>query len=93
MREALTAASAALERYPDGAGFALRDKLATQLGVQPDQLTLGNGSNDVLVLLAETFLTPEFSAVYDQYSFVVYRLAVQAAGATARVAPANPRRP
>jgi histidinol-phosphate aminotransferase len=80
-----------VSRYPDGACFALRAVLATHLNVAPECLTLGNGSNDVLVLLAETFLTPEVSAIYDQYSFVVYRLAVQATGATARVARSNPR--
>ncbi|MBT8421636.1 MAG: histidinol-phosphate transaminase, partial [Gammaproteobacteria bacterium] len=58
--------------------------------IQPQQLTLGNGSNDILVLLAETFLTPGHAAVYDQYSFVVYRLAVQACGAEARIAASRP---
>lgn len=76
-------------RYPDGGGFELRGALAKHLQVSPDQITLGNGSNDVLVLLAETFLTAESSAVYDQYSFVVYRLAVKACGAQALVADSN----
>jgi histidinol-phosphate aminotransferase len=52
-------------------------------------LTLGNGSNDILVLLAESFLTPAVEVVLDQYSFVVYRLAAQAADAVIRVAPSN----
>ena len=90
VKVALAEAVDELERYPDGAAFALRDKLACHLQVQPEQLTLGNGSNDVLVLLAETFLTPDASAVYDEFSFVVYRLAVQACGAEARIAAANP---
>ncbi len=90
VKVALAEAADELERYPDGAAFALRDKLACHLQVQPEQLTLGNGSNDVLVLLAETFLTPDASAVYDEFSFVVYRLAVQACGAEARIAAANP---
>jgi histidinol-phosphate aminotransferase len=80
-----------LQRYPDGAGFELRAALAQQLGVPAAGITLGNGSNDILVLLAETFLTPKVNAVYDQYSFVVYRLAVQATGATARIASSRPR--
>jgi len=80
-----------LQRYPDGAGFELRAALAQQLGVPAAGITLGNGSNDILVLLAETFLTPQVNAVYDQYSFVVYRLAVQATGATARIASSRPR--
>ncbi len=54
-----------------------------------NQVTLGNGSNDILVLLAEAFLTPEVEAVYSQYAFAVYPNAVQASGATARVAPAH----
>ena len=87
---ALTDAAKNLGRYPDGAGFALRNALAAHLHVSPEQITLGNGSNDILVLLAETFLTPQHTAVYDQYSFVVYRLAVQGTGAAARVAPSNP---
>jgi histidinol-phosphate aminotransferase len=88
---AMKAALKDVPRYPDGAGFKLRSALAQHLGVRSDQLTLGNGSNDVLVLLAETFLTPDTSAVYDQYSFVVYRLAVQAVNAAARVAQSFPQ--
>jgi histidinol-phosphate aminotransferase len=90
VKAALLAAADDIERYPDGAAFELRDALAKHLRVAPQQLTLGNGSNDVLVLLAETFLTPNVAAVYDQYSFVVYRLVVQACAAEARVSPANP---
>ena len=87
---AIEAASLELTRYPDGSGFHLKAALAEQLGVSPEQLTLGNGSNDVLVLLAETFLTPDSEAIYADHSFIVYRLAVQATGATALIAPANP---
>ena len=59
-------------------------------GVDIEQVTLGNGSNDVLVLLAEAFLVPGVEAVHSQYAFAVYPGAVQASGATARVAPAWP---
>ncbi len=75
-----------LALYPDGSGFHLKAALAASLGVEPAQLTLGNGSNEILVLLAETFLTPGVEAIYDEYSFAIYRLVVQATGATARVA-------
>jgi histidinol-phosphate aminotransferase len=51
-------------------------------------VTLGNGSNDILVLLAEAFLVPGDEAVLSQYAFAVYPIAVQASGATARVVPA-----
>ena len=78
-----------LARYPDGNGFALKEALSKKLKVSADQITLGNGSNDVLVLLAEAYLTPETSAVYSEYAFVVYPIAVKAAGATANVVPAK----
>jgi len=78
-----------LALYPDGSGYTLKQALAAHFNTDPNRITLGNGSNDILVLLAEAFLTPGISAVYDQYSFVVYRLAVQATGAEARVAPSN----
>ena len=79
-----------LAQYPDGAAFDLKRGLAAHLGISVDQLTIGNGSNEVLSIIAETFLSPGDEAVYSQFAFVVYGLAVQAAGAGARVAPANP---
>jgi histidinol-phosphate aminotransferase len=88
-RAALASALAGVGMYPDGSGHVLRSRLAGRHGVQLQQVTLGNGSNDVLVLLAETFLMPEFEAVYSQYAFAVYPIAVQAASAGARVAPAH----
>ncbi|GMU68627.1 MAG: putative phenylalanine aminotransferase [Steroidobacteraceae bacterium] len=87
---AMQAALADAWVYPDGGGHALKQALAARLGVAPAQLTLGNGSNDVLVLLAEAFLTPGTEAVYSQYCFAVYPLAVQATGARAVVVPALP---
>jgi len=76
--------------YPDGSGYALKNALAAHYGTDPDRITLGNGSNDNLALLAEAFLTPGTAAVYDRHSFIVYRLVVQASGAEARVAPSYP---
>ena len=74
--------------YPDGSAFKLSQRLADHYGVDPSCLTLGNGSNDVLELVARAFLTPDHSAVYSQYAFAVYPIVVQAIGASARVAPA-----
>jgi len=89
VRQAMQDAVANTNRYPDGAGFYLKQELAAHLAVEPDMITLGNGSNDVLVLLAEAFLTPDTNAVFSQYAFVVYPLAVQATGAAAKVVAAN----
>jgi len=74
--------------YPDGSGHVLRQKLAAKLGVAANQITLGNGSNDALVLLAEAFLKPGLEAVYSQYAFAVYPIAIQATGATGVAVPA-----
>jgi histidinol-phosphate aminotransferase len=90
VNEAMRLALQDVTRYPDGGSFILHAALAEHLGVTSEQLTFGNGSNDILVLLAETFLTDQASAVYDQYSFVVYRLVVEATGARALVAASNP---
>ncbi|MGH8495778.1 MAG: histidinol-phosphate transaminase [Gammaproteobacteria bacterium] len=89
-RAAIEREIAEIARYPDGGGFDLKVALAEYHAVDPACITLGNGSNDVLVLLAEAFLTPETEAVYSEYAFAVYPIAVQATGARARVAPAFP---
>jgi histidinol-phosphate aminotransferase len=85
---ALHAALPGLWLYPDGNGHDLKAALARRHGVSPAQVTLGNGSNDLLVLLAECFLTDRASAVYSQYAFAIYGLVVQATGARHNVAPA-----
>jgi histidinol-phosphate aminotransferase len=76
--------------YPDGNGHDLKEALARRHGVSLNQVTLGNGSNDLLVLLAEAFLSPHTNAVYSQFAFAIYGIAVQATGARGRVAPAHP---
>jgi histidinol-phosphate aminotransferase len=87
--EAIQNPIAALELYPDGSGFALKQKLADSLNLQTGQITLGNGSNDVLDLIARTFLLPGREAIFSEYAFAVYPIVTQAVGATAAIAPAN----
>lgn len=86
---AIQARLAGVSRYPDGAAFDLKRGLMAHLGVAAGQITVGNGSNDVLSIIAETFLGPGDEAVYSDYAFLVYGLVVQATGATACIAPAN----
>lgn len=86
---AIQAGLSGVSRYPDGAAFELKRGLAAHLGVVPEQITVGNGSNEILSIIAETFLGVGDEAIYSAFAFVVYGLAVQATGATARVAPAN----
>jgi histidinol-phosphate aminotransferase len=79
-----------IARYPDGNGFELKTALSARLNVPMAALTLGNGSNDVLEMVARAFLTPEHEAVFSEHAFAVYPIVTQAIGATARVAKANP---
>jgi len=76
-------------RYPDGNGYDLKSALSERHGVTREQIVLGNGSNDVLEMAARAFLMPGASAVFSQYAFAVYPLAVQAAGARGIEVPAR----
>ncbi len=78
-----------LARYPDGHGFALKRALAERLAVAPEAITLGNGSNDVLELVARAFATASDEIVFSEYAFAVYPIVTQAVGARAVVAPAR----
>ena len=80
VQAAIDAARAELTRYPDGNGFALKQKLAARLDATPDQITLGNGSNDVLELLARVFVGPGDVGIVDEHCFVVYPLGIVSAG-------------
>ncbi len=89
---AIAAARASLadsHYYPDGGGFELKAALSRHLGVDPAQITLGNGSNDVLELIARVFLGSDVEAIFSEHAFAVYPLATQAAGAKAVVTPAH----
>ncbi len=78
-----------LARYPDGGGYDLKRALAQRLAVAQSRIVLGNGSNDVLEMAARAFLSAGNSAVYSQYAFAVYPLAIQAVGATGIETPAK----
>jgi len=78
-----------LARYPDGNGFELKSALAKRHSVSVEQITLGNGSNDVLELVARAFLSPQTSAVFSAHAFAVYPIVTQAIGARSCVAAAS----
>jgi histidinol-phosphate aminotransferase len=86
---AIPRAIAELSRYPDGSGYDLKQALSTRLGVAPECIVLGNGSNDVLEMVARAFLAPGTAAVYAQHAFAVYPLATQATGARGIEVPAR----
>ena len=87
--EAIRGELTELTRYPDGNGFALKAALAARYGVDLAQVTLGNGSNDILDLVARAYLAPGLNAVFSQYAFAVYPISTQAVGAEGRAVPAR----
>jgi histidinol-phosphate aminotransferase len=78
-----------LARYPDGGAYALRQAIAAHHGVDPACVTVGNGSNDVLDMLARVFLFPGRESLFSEHAFAVYPLSSMAVGAELRIAPAR----
>lgn len=78
-----------LERYPDDSAFALKQQLAARHGVTMAQITLGNGSSNVLDLVARAFVGPGNEIVFSQHAFLLYPIIAQACGARAVVTPAQ----
>ncbi|PLY12287.1 MAG: histidinol-phosphate transaminase [Sedimenticola sp.] len=74
--------------YPDGGGFELRAALAAKHGVNANCITLGNGSNDVLDMIARVFLAPGYESLFSEHAFAVYPISSQSVGATLKIAPA-----
>ncbi|MDP3904848.1 MAG: histidinol-phosphate transaminase, partial [Methylococcaceae bacterium] len=71
---AIQAALPGLALYPDGSGFALKQALAKKYAVDNSQITLGNGSNEILELVARAFLRPGLEVIFSQHAFAVYPL-------------------
>ena len=88
-KEAISRALVDLPRYPDGNGFALKTALTAATGVAADGIVLGNGSNDVLEMVARAFLSPQSEAIFSQHAFAVYPLATMATGARPVAVPAR----
>ena len=86
-RAALQGALDELARYPDQ--FDLSQAISDRFGVGLDQIVLGNGSNDLLDLVARVFLAPGRSSVFAQHAFAVYPLVTMSAGAECIQVPAH----
>lgn len=76
-----------LHRYPDGGGHALVDRLAVHLGVAPETIILGNGSDEVIGMLSRTLLAPGDQAIMPQPSFLMYQITVRSVGAQPVLVP------
>jgi histidinol-phosphate aminotransferase len=78
-------------RYPDPRGMGLKRALAGHLGTGVERIALGNGSHELLMLLAQCFADAKCSIVFSQFGFAVFPIATGAAGARAICVPALPR--
>ncbi|MEX0853958.1 MAG: histidinol-phosphate transaminase, partial [Bauldia sp.] len=85
--EAYRAAGDRLEFYPDSAARALRGAIGAAYGLSPDRIVCGAGSDEILSLLAHAYVGPGDEAVHCQYGFLVYPMAIRAAGGKPLVAP------
>jgi histidinol-phosphate aminotransferase len=76
-----------LARYPDGNGYILKKALSDKLAVAINQITLGNGSNDILEFVARAFVQPGDEVIFSQHAFAVYPIVTQAVGGNAVIVP------
>jgi histidinol-phosphate aminotransferase len=69
-----------IARYPDGNGFYLKESISKFYQIQSDNIILGNGSNDVIEMVARAFLNSNDNVVFSEYAFIVYKLVVKSLG-------------
>ncbi|MFH1557625.1 MAG: histidinol-phosphate transaminase [Pseudomonadota bacterium] len=85
--KAFAEAGAHLQDYPDGTAGVLRRAIGRTFGIDPDRIICGAGSDELLSMIANTYIGPGDEAIYSQYGFLVYPIATLAAGGRPVVAP------
>ncbi len=85
--DAFRQAAGTLEYYPDGASTKLRRAIANRYGLDPERIVCGNGSDDLLHLLATAYLGQGDEGIFTEHGFLVYKIAILAAGGTPVIAP------
>ncbi len=85
---AMQKAIAGVNLYPDGNAFYLKQKLAGKLGIEPANLVLGNGSNEIIEFVAHALLSPGDDVVVSQFCFAIYPIVAKMAGANVITVPA-----
>ena len=85
--DAIQEAATQVNLYPDGNAYYLKQDLAAHVGISPEQLILGNGSNEVLQLVGETYVSPGDEVIYSESAFVVYMLVAKVFGAKSIITP------
>lgn len=90
--DAIAEAAHGINRYPDGGGYRLKEALSGRYDVDPSQIILGNGSNEIIDLLVRTFMVPGDEAIMADLTFIVYKLVVTASGGKAVIVPLKDER-
>lgn len=85
-KAAFLAAGGALDIYPDGSARALREAIASRFSLDPARIVCGNGSDDILHLLAAAYIGPGDEGILTTHGFLIYKIAILAAGGTPVVA-------
>ncbi len=78
--EAVREVASKLEFYPDGSATRLREAIAEAHGLNPANIVCSNGSDEIIGLLAQTYLSPGDEAIFTEHGFLVYKIYIQAAG-------------
>lgn len=86
---AMQKAIAGVNLYPDGNAFYLKQKLAAKLGIEPNNLILGNGSNEIIEFIAHALLAPNDEVVVSQFCFAIYPIVAKMMGANVVTVPAK----
>jgi len=86
-KEAFVNMSSVLEDYPDGSATVLREALGKAHSLNPANILVGNGSDELLCLLAQCYLNAGDEAIYSEHGFLIYRIGILAAGAIPVIAP------
>lgn len=79
--EAAREVAARLDVYPDGSARRLREAIGEAHGLNPGNIICSNGSDEILGLLAQTYLAPGDEAIITEHAFMVYKIYIQSAGA------------
>jgi len=85
--EAFMASAAKLDVYPDGSVRALREAIGARFGLDPDRILCGNGSDDLLHLLAAAYIGPGDEGIMTIHGFQIYKIAILAAGGRPVIVP------
>ena len=85
--EAIRAFAKEVHRYPDSSGFYLKNKLSRKLKVKPENVILGNGSDEIIDMIVKTFLDSHHEALIAEPSFLEYKIIVKTRGAKIKSIP------